>query len=210
MSEFVISAENRTVVGKKVKTLRNAGKIPGVIYGDDMNGAPIQMVTSELASVFRKGGRNDQITVNVEGEEHMVIVKELQRHITRGDLLHVDFQKVIKGQEIEMEMNFELVGRSVPSLEGLGTDILVLSSVQILTTPGNMISSLEVDVSSITAPDENITIADLQLPAGLTVIGEPDQTIAIFEYTATEASLESGEEVDPGSVEVLTESEDEG
>lgn len=209
MSDFVISAENRTVVGKKVKNLRNAGKVPGVIYGDDMTGAPIQLETSELASVFRKGGRNDQLTVKLDGEEHMVIVRELQRHMTRGDLLHVDFLKVRKGQQIEMEMNFEIVGRSTPTSDGLGSDILVLSSVQIMTTPGNMISTLEVDVSSITAPDESITVADLKLPEGLTVLAEPTQTIAIFEYTAAEESLDSGDEVDPNAVEVLTEAEEE-
>ncbi len=208
MSEFTISAEERTVVGKKVKSLRNNGLVPGVIYGDDLSGLPIQMVTSELASLFRRGGKNEQVVVEMDGNTHNVIVKDLQRHITRGDLMHVDFQKVVKGQKIEMEATIELTGRSEPSTQGLGSDILVLTSVTILTIPSKMLSHIEVDAGLIKNPEDNISVSDLSVPEGVEILADPDTTIAKFEYLAAETVLETEDDLDPNAVEVISESDD--
>ncbi len=94
MSEYAISAELRTVTGKKVKMLRQAGKTPGVIYGGGEEAIAIEVSSAELAAIFRAGGKSEQIAVTVDGATHNVTVQELQRHITRGDLMHIDFLKV--------------------------------------------------------------------------------------------------------------------
>lgn len=94
MSDYAISAELRSVVGKKVKTLRANGITPAVIYGNGLDPIAIQLKEAELAAVFRAGGKNEQINVSVDGTTHTVVVQELQRHITRGDFIHVDFLTV--------------------------------------------------------------------------------------------------------------------
>ena len=93
MSEYAISADMRTVSGKKVKDIRLAGMTPGVIYGGGEDAIMIQMSSAKLAAVFRAGGKSEEIAVTVEGTTYNVTVQELQRHITRGDLMHVDFLK---------------------------------------------------------------------------------------------------------------------
>lgn len=94
MSQYKVTAEMRTITRKGTKNLRLAGITPGVVYGK--NSAPISIQTNEhdLAAVFRAGGRHEQIDLTIDGQTQTVVVQELQRHITRGDFIHIDFLRV--------------------------------------------------------------------------------------------------------------------
>ena len=201
MVTYEISAEPRTVIGKKVKTLRKNGITPAVIYGSGIDPVAIQLDTARLLSIFRKGGNKGELAVTVGGDTHRVIVKELQRHITRGDLVHVDFQKILKGQKFEMEVSIEMIGQSTPCKQGLGSDIQTLSSVQILTLPSQMMRKIEVDASAIKSPSDFITIADLVVPEGVEILDDPQRSVVKFEYTAAESELETEEGGDPAALE---------
>ena len=207
MATFEISAEPRSVIGKKVKLLRKDGITPGVIYGDRIDPVIIQLSTAKLLSLFRAGGKRGQIGVTVAGDTYQVIVKELQRHITRGDLVHVDFQKIVKGQKIEMDVILEMIGRSVPSVEGLGSDILALSSITVLTIPSKIPAKIVVDASAIQSPSDSITIADLVMPEGVEAAENPQRTVARFEYTASVESLETAEGGDLAALETIAEAD---
>lgn len=94
MSEYKVTAELRTVVGKGVKKLREQGLTPGILYGGDGESIAIQTNEHDLAAVFRAGGKDEQIELVIGDESQMVIVQELQRHVTRGDFVHIDFKRV--------------------------------------------------------------------------------------------------------------------
>lgn len=94
MSDFSISAEPRTVLGNHVKTLRRQDIVPGVIYGKGVEPQHVQFDGPTLRTLFRRGGKTEEISVTVGGATHKVIVQELQRHITRGDLMHLDLMVV--------------------------------------------------------------------------------------------------------------------
>ena len=90
MATAELKAEPRTISGKKVSQVRRAGMVPGVIYGKS-EAQSVQVNTLELAAVLRKHGRSVDIALQLEGETRNVTVQELQRHLTRGDLMHIDF-----------------------------------------------------------------------------------------------------------------------
>ena len=94
MSECKVTAELRTVVGKGVNNLRLAGITPGVVYGKGSEPVAIQTNAHALAAVFRAGGKDQEIELTIGDESQMVVVQELQRHITRGDFIHIDFMRV--------------------------------------------------------------------------------------------------------------------
>lgn len=94
MSDFSISAEPRTVTGKHVSKLRREDVIPAVVYGKGIEPTLIQFDGQPLRALFRAGAKTEQIALTVDGKTHNVVVKELQRHVTRGDLVHIDFQIV--------------------------------------------------------------------------------------------------------------------
>jgi len=194
MSEdrLAIDAEARTVVGKQVKQLRREGMIPAVIYGIK-DPVTIQLENKSLRRVLRRAGSTNLIDISFAGQKRTVLAREIQQHLTRGDLIHVDFQEVDLKVKITAEASLVLVGRSKMMEDGLGSDVLSLTSVEIEALPDDLISEIEVDVSQMESADEPIYISDLTVPQGVTILTDPETAVARFEYARLEEEEEEEE-----------------
>ena len=201
---LLIVAEPRNVVGKKVKQLRREGVIPAVIYGqsDPIN---IQLDNLKLRRVLRTAGTTQLIDIEVEGKKRTVLTREIQQHVTRGDLIHVDFMEVNMNVAITAEATLVMVGESIPTVDGLGSDVLPTHSVEIECLPDDLIAEIEVDMTQIDSPDKNLYVSDLVVPEGVTILTDPETIVARFEYASivTEEEEEEFEEGDVGAVEVI-------
>ena len=203
---LTIDAEPRAVVGKKVKQLRRTGMIPAVIYGIN-DPVTIQLENKLLRRVLRRAGTTNLIDISVAGDTRTVLAREIQQHLTRGDLIHVDFQEVDLKVKITAEASLVLVGRSKMMEDGLGSDVLSLTSVEIEALPDVLVAEIEVDVSQLQSADETISVGDLPVPDGVAILTDPETTIARFEYARleeeeTEEELE-GFEATADSVEII-------
>lgn len=214
MSDRVtIAAEPRTVTGKKVKQIRRQGFVPGVIYGQS-EPVNIQMEEIQLNRALRVTGMTQLATVDVEGKEYTVLAREIQQHVTRRNVLHIDFMEVDMMATIKSEAELVLIGES-PALElEEGMIAQAMFSVDIECLPDALISTIEVDVSSILTPGDRVQIADLNVPEGVTLLADEDstvarfQTIRVIEEEEEEEELE-GIEVDAEGVEVIGREEEE-
>jgi large subunit ribosomal protein L25 len=182
MSErATLVAEARRVTGKKAKQLRRQGVIPAVIYGQGQN-LNIQVENLSLMRVLRDAGTTNLIDISVGDESHTVLAKEVQVHVTRGDLIHVDFYEVNMEEKLVVEANLVHVGTSAPVEDGLGTIGMVIVTLEIECLPGNLISEIEVDVSRIKTPDDVVLVRDLEVPEGVEILADPDEVVARFDY----------------------------
>jgi len=208
-----IAAEPRTVTGKKVKQIRRQGFVPGVIYGQS-EPVNIQMEEIQLNRALRVTGMTQLATVEVEGKEYTVLAREIQQHVTRRNVLHIDFMEVDMMATIKSEAELILIGKS-PALElEEGMIAQAMFSVDIECLPDALISTIEVDVSSILIPGDRIQIADLIVPEGVTLLADEDSTIARFQTIRVieeEEEVEEleGVEVDADGVEVIGREEEE-
>jgi len=207
---LTIDAESRTVVGKKVKRLRWDGVIPAVIYG---NGEPatIQLDNRILRRVLRKAGSTSLIDISLAGQTRTVLAREIQQHLTRGDLIHVDFLEVDMKVKITAEASLMLVNQSAPMAEGLGTDVLSTLSVAIEALPDDLVAEIEVDASLITSTGKVVTVSDLPIPKGVSILTDDETVVARFVYTRLETVEEEEEEFDPtvDSVEIMEKGKEE-
>ncbi len=212
MSDRVtIEADPRTVIGKKVKTLRSEGIIPGVIYGKG-NSINVQMHRKALRRALRVVGTTQLVDVEVAGESHTVLVREIQQHVTRGDVMHVDFLEVDMLGTITSEAELVAVGVSAPTEDGLGTPVLILRSLELECRVDSLISELTVDFSLIKSPDDVIYVKDLQVPPGVTILTDPEMALTSFQYAQMEEEEEEVEdEFMPAAdaVEVISRAKDE-
>lgn len=203
---LAIDADPRAVVGKKVKQLRREGLVPAVIYGIN-DPITIQMDNILLRRVLRRAGTTNLINISVEGGIRTVLAREIQQHLTRGDLIHVDFQEVDLKVKITAEASLILVGRSQMMEDALGSDVLSLNSVEIEALPDDLIAEIEVDVSQMKSADEPIYVSDLPVPDGVTILTDPETAVARFEYTRLEEEEEEEEleglEPTADSVEII-------
>jgi large subunit ribosomal protein L25 len=205
MSEerYSMVAEPRTVVGKQVKQLRRDGWIPAVIYSTKQEPLNIQLENLSLFKTLRKASTTHLIDLTVDGKKHTVLAREIQQHITRGDLLHVDFLEVDMKALISSEAELVGVGESAPEKQNLGVVTLALHSLPIECLPDDLISQIEVDFSKIQSPDDTITVADLKIPAGVTVTVDPETIVATFSYERAAVEGDEGFEVSAEAVEVI-------
>ncbi|MEJ2749716.1 MAG: 50S ribosomal protein L25 [Anaerolineae bacterium] len=188
-----ITAEPRTVVGKKAKQLRREGMIPAVIYGQK-EPVHIQLENLSLRRLLRHAGSTHLVDIMLGKGKRTVLVREVQSHVTRGDLLHVDFIEVDMKETITAEAELVAVGTSAPGAEGLGVATLALRTVEIESLPDHLVSEIEVDFSKIETPDDVIYVGDLVTPKGVTILTDPETTVARFEYAKAPEEEEEEEE----------------
>jgi large subunit ribosomal protein L25 len=134
------------------------------------------------------------IEINIGNEKHTVLAKDIQKHPTRGNLIHVDFYEVDMTETIIVDAALKMIGEALPVSDGLGTTALVLYSVEIECLPDKLISEIDVDLSLIQTPEDIITVSQLEVPEGVTILNDPETVIARFEYIQAEEEEEEEEE----------------
>ena len=204
MSErIVIEAEHREVTGKQVSQLRREGWIPGVIYGRK-EPVSVQMEQKALRRALRTVGTTHLADVKVGGQVRTVLVREIQQHATRGDLVHVDFMEVDMKSKLRATAELVGAGMSTPQAEGLGVTTMMLREVDIECLPEDLVAEIEVDLSAIKAADDVIHVRDLTAPKGVEILTDPDLVVARFEFAAAEEEGEGAAEAEgEADVEVI-------
>lgn len=195
---LAITADSREITGKKVKQLRRVGLTPAVIYGAS-EPVSVQLNTHALYRVLRKSGGSNLIDVQIGDQTRTVLARDIQQHVTRGDVLHVDFLEVDLKTAITGEAELVPVGTSAAMAEGSGTITFATRTIEIEALPEALVSEIEVDISLIATTDDVITVSDITVPEGVVLLAEPDMTIASFVFDR--AALEEEEEDEEGLLE---------
>jgi large subunit ribosomal protein L25 len=195
MSErIVIEAEPREITGKQVSQLRRDGWIPGVIYGRNAPVA-VQMEQKALRRALRTVGTTHLADVKVGSQTRTVLVREIQQHATRGDLVHIDFMEVDMKTKLRASAELVGVGVATPQAEGLGVATMMLREVEIECLPSDLVAEIEIDLSAIKTPDDIIYVKDITAPKGVEILTDEELVVARFEFAAAEEEevVEEGE-----------------
>ena len=202
MQVIELSAKRRNVFGKQVGALRRSGLIPAIMYGASTDPIPLELAEHETSQTLIDVGGSTLIDLKVDDETHKVLVREIQRHVVRRNILHIDFLKVAMDVAIRAVVPIELEG-AAPAVRELG-GVLVsgLDEIEVEALPGDLPDRITVDLSGLIDFDSSITVGDLVLGDGVTLITEPDETIANVIYQSMEEIVEEEE------VEVLEELEE--
>jgi len=185
--EVRLSAEPRTEFGKGgARRTRRAGKIPAVIYGHGADPRHISIPAREFAQALKHGGMNVLLTVNVNGADQLAIPKAIQRHPIKGIFEHVDLLAVRRGEKVTIDVPLQIVGEVVRG--GLLAQENTTVSIEAEAT--NLPSGIEVNIEGVEI-GSHITAADLALPAGATLAGDPDQVLLLIQEAPSAEELEA-------------------
>lgn len=192
MSTLTLNAGARSLTGRKVKRLRPEGIIPVVIYGRKEAAQNAQVNAAEFEKVLREGGSSQLVRVDLEGEEYNILVREVQRHPVRHNLLHADFYAVNMSETQHVSVPLITVG-----VTPLGFDFVMvqmMDSVEIEALPADIPAHVEVDVSRLESPESPpITVADLPSIAGVIYRSDPDEPICSLILSRAAVSEEEEE-----------------
>lgn len=203
MADVILSAIPRLEKGSRPSgRLRRTGFVPAVVYGLGADAVPITVSERELAHILAgEGGTNTLIRLDLEGDEQLTLARQLQRHPTRGELIHVDFVRIRRDVAVAAEVPLHTVGEAPGTREGGLLEQLIFT-LSIEAMPASIPNEIEVDVSALEIGDQ-IRLSEIAMPAGVALQQDPEELVVqvivpriVEEAEPAEEEGEEGEEGD--------------
>ena len=180
MASVKFPATLRTTVGKgAARKLRAKGAIPAIIYGHKREPLSLTLDEHTLNKLLEKiSYTTTVIELDVAGTMARTIIRELQRHPVKRNILHVDFQELVAGEKITVRVPLKFVG--TPDGVRMGGGILdeTIRELHISVDPANIPNHIDVDVTSLQV-GKSLHIRDVKIPDGVTVLDDPAGTICV-------------------------------
>lgn len=204
MTTMTLAAEIRNERGKSgVSKVRGRGLCPAVVYGPGSDAVNVAIDPKAFTKLMHAAGENALIDLAL-GEAGMkkVIVREIQYDPLRPMPIHVDFYVVSLDRAIEVSVPVELVGTPVPVAQKSGVLTQAMHELNVECLPGSIPASIKVDVSGLGLGD-SLHVRDLPVPAGVTVLDAPEQTVAAV--AGLQAEVEAAAATTAAEPEVIRE-----
>ena len=201
MSETTLQAESRTEFGKgAARRLRRDAKVPAVLYGHGTDPIHVSLPGHDTMMALKHGGANALLSIQLQGQTRLAIPKQVQRDPIKGFLEHLDLLIVERGEKVTVEVPVHTTGEAA-------ADTVVTVENPTLTVEAeatHIPEVIEVSVEGVEAGTQ-ITVADLDLPAGTVAQAAGDQLV-VNVTAATELEVET----DSGPVEEPAEADETG
>ena len=203
MAIVSFNATARDQAGKgAARTLRSKGLIPAVIYGHGRDPQSLSLNARDLDKLLGHiQAESTVIEVSVGGTTSKTLIREIQRHPIKRQILHVDFQALVAGEKVTVSIPIVLEG--IPEGVRLGGGVLdqTLRELEIEVDPSSIPDHIEFDVTNMVIGD-SVHVSDLKMPEGVEVLDDPETSVAVLaapraviEETAAAEPVEGAEGV---------------
>lgn len=208
---LTLSAKERKNVSKKEnKRLRTAGEIPAVLYGAKEKPTSISVPRVVFEKVWKEAGESSVISIEGVGESKEALIQDVDIDPVLGTARHADFYALEKGKKVEVRTPLSFTGAAPAEKDLGGTLIKVLHDLSIEALPKDLPHEIVVDISSLTTFESQVLAKDIVLPAGVTLMENPEEVVAlvaepkeekpeeapVFDPNAVQLSVEKGKDED--------------
>jgi large subunit ribosomal protein L25 len=185
-----VDLQERTAIRKGLNALRREGMTPAVIHNHGNDSVHVVAPTMELTKVYKSAGKHHPLELKVGSDKYLALIKDAQFNPVKRRLEHVVFQAINRNEKVETEVPIHLEGEA--PAEKVGLMILrQLDTVQIEAFPRNLPDQFLVDATKLVELHDTITVADIEVPEGVTVLTSPDHPIAAVVETPAQVSEEA-------------------
>lgn len=202
----VLKAEVRSEFGKGfARRLRAAGKIPGVVYGHAVDVLHFAVDRLEMTALVRNHGVNAVFELELEGEQHLVMVKHIDQNVLTFNIDHIDLLSIKRGEKVEVEVPVVLEGEPAPGLMSIQDADVLLVEADVLNIPEEIVVSIEgLEDGTV------VTAGEVSLPEGTTLAAEEDTVIVSISEPEVDEDVEAAAEAaEEGGAEAGAESAEE-
>ena len=170
MATTEVNAESRSMQGTGAsRRLRRSGKVPGILYGADQSAQVIELDHKAIMLQLRHEAFHASIlTMNIDGKKQNVLLRDIQMHPWKREVLHIDFQRVDAKQKIHMRVPLHFINAELAPGVKLGGGIVnhVISDLEVSCLPGDLPEFVNVDVAELEL-GHSVHLSDLKLPGGV-------------------------------------------
>jgi len=186
MSKVVLTAKNRQKSGSaEARRIRRAGRIPAVLYGRSGKSVSLDIDAREFILGTKGISESTIVKVDVEGKSFDAFVKDMQRNIIDGKILHIDFYEVESGVVLRAKVPLIISGNPVGVREG-GIFENPLHEIEVECLPKDLPERIEVDVSGLKI-NQSVHVKDITLAEGVKLISVGEQVVALVKFAKAEA-----------------------
>lgn len=192
MDRLSLNAEERLVLGKKVKKLRQDGILPGHVFGKGIETEHVSVNISEFLHTFSKTGETTLIDLKIGAEKvRPVLVRDVDHDPVTGKPIHVDFYQVNLTQKVKVSVPLVLIGEE-PEIVKSGEAIVLqtLNEVEVEALPTDLVEKIEVDISTLKNIDDSITVGQLSFDREKLTVEVDAESIAVKLAPAVSAEME--------------------
>jgi large subunit ribosomal protein L25 len=204
MENVTIKAEKRDVIGKQVKAMRRAGKLPAVIYGRHTDPINVSLDAHSASLILGKLTSSSLVTIDLDGKEYPALVRERQRDYIKNRLLHVDFLTVSLTETLRASVAVNLVGVSTAVKDYNAVLVTNLQSLEVECLPADLPERIDIDIAVLARPGDGIRVRDVKVSDKVRLLDDPDTMVAVATFAKVEeegAAVPGAEGVAPAETE---------
>ncbi len=190
MEEVLLKATRRNVIGKQVKALRRAGQLPGVLYGRGIEPLPVVFDLREANRVLSHVASSTLVSIELDGEKHMALVRERQRDFIKGSLKHIDFQVVSMREKLRVPVAIALFGESPAVKDFNGVPVTGVEELDVECLPQDLPQQIRVDISVLKKIGDGIYVRDIVPPPNVEILDDPNEMVVLVTSPAVEEEVE--------------------
>lgn len=177
--DYKLQAKQRDPNGMKLNQLRASGGLPAVVYGHKKAPEVLTLDGHEFRKVFQRAGRSHLVDLTVDGgRPQKVLIREIQIHPRAQGPVHVDLYRIDAKEKLTVEVPVHLTGESPAVKLALGDLLVSLHNVKVECLPGDIPESIEAGIEGLAEVDATIRVQDLAVPAGVTILNDPEDVVA--------------------------------
>lgn len=179
---IVVDLEQRTILRKGLKQLREQGKTPAVVHNYGKPSMHVMADSSDLTKAFSQAGKHHPVELHLGKETHLALIKDVDHEPIKNSIRHIVFQAIKQNEAVEAEIPVVFKADVEIPAEKLSLMVLKqLDYVEVKALPRDLPDELVVDPSKLTEVGDHVTVADLIVPEGVTILTEPEHPIATVE-----------------------------
>ncbi|HSK87704.1 MAG TPA: 50S ribosomal protein L25 [Anaerolineales bacterium] len=204
MEKVVLKAEKRDVIGKQVKAMRRAGKLPAVIYGRHTEPINVTLDAHTASLLLGKVTSSSLVTIELDGQEYPTLVREKQRDFIKNRLLHVDFLAVSLTESLRATVSLNFVGLSAAVKDFNAVLVTNLQSLAVECLPTDLPERIDVDITPLERPGDGLRVRDVKVSDKIQLLDDPDTMVVVATFAKVEeevAAVPGAEGVAPTEAE---------
>ena len=192
---ITLKLHERTELGKAVKSLRRSGMVPANIYERGHDSVAVSAQFTELTKVYHQAGKHHPVELNVGAKKYLAMIKDVDIDPTKGWVRHIGFHAINKNETVTAEIPLRVEGE-IPA-ERMSLLVLhTLDTVQVEALPANLPDVLTVDGTKLVEVGDKLSVGDIIAPAGVKILTEPEQTVAVVEEPKDQMAEAAAEEAE--------------